>query len=76
VCGLDPFGSEQGPVEGSCGHGNETSGSIKYSESRYKFWQALTSQNGLHLISHYATRGHSTFELFYFIVCIATRLRA
>jgi hypothetical protein len=32
--GLDLFGSGEGPVEGSCEHGNETSGSIK-------FWEIL-----------------------------------
>jgi hypothetical protein len=28
-CGLDSYGSGQGPVEGSCEHGTEPSGSIK-----------------------------------------------
>jgi hypothetical protein len=32
--GLDWLGSGQGPVEGSCEHGNEPSGSIK-------FWEVL-----------------------------------
>jgi hypothetical protein len=31
-CGLDSFGSGQGQVAGSCEHGNEPSGSIKYGE--------------------------------------------
>jgi hypothetical protein len=30
--GLDRSGSEKDPVEGSCEHGNEPSGSIKYWE--------------------------------------------
>jgi hypothetical protein len=30
--GLDRSGSEYGPVEGSCEHGNELSGSLKYWE--------------------------------------------
>jgi len=29
VCGLDSSGSGQGPVAGSCEHGNEPSDSIK-----------------------------------------------
>jgi len=28
-CGLDSYGSGQGPVAGSCEHGNELLGSIK-----------------------------------------------
>jgi hypothetical protein len=31
-CGLDSSGSGQGPVAGSCEHGNEPSGSIKVGE--------------------------------------------
>jgi hypothetical protein len=31
-CGLDSSGSEQGPVAGSCEHGNEPSGSVKVGE--------------------------------------------
>jgi hypothetical protein len=31
-CGIDAFGSEQGPVTGSCEHGNKLSGSIKREE--------------------------------------------
>jgi hypothetical protein len=31
-CGLDQSGSEYGPVEGSCEHGREPSGSVKYWE--------------------------------------------
>jgi hypothetical protein len=29
-CRLDLSGSEKGPMEGSCEHGNEPSGSMKY----------------------------------------------
>jgi len=32
MCGLDTSRSEQGPVAGSCEHGNEPSGSIKDTE--------------------------------------------
>jgi len=28
-CGLDTYGSGQGPTAGSCGHGNKPSGSTK-----------------------------------------------
>jgi hypothetical protein len=31
-CGLEACGSGQGPVAGSCGHSNESSGSIKGGE--------------------------------------------
>jgi hypothetical protein len=31
-CGLDSSGSGEGPVAGSCEHGNEPSGSIKGGE--------------------------------------------
>jgi hypothetical protein len=31
-CGLDAYGSEQGPAAGSCEYGNESSGSIKGEE--------------------------------------------
>jgi hypothetical protein len=31
-CGMDSFGSRQGPVTDSCEHGNELSGSIKREE--------------------------------------------
>jgi hypothetical protein len=31
-CGLDSTGSGYGPLAGSCGHDNETSGSIKGEE--------------------------------------------
>jgi hypothetical protein len=31
-CGLDSFGSGQGPIAGCCEHGNELPGSIKGGE--------------------------------------------
>jgi hypothetical protein len=34
ACGLDPSGSGQGPMAGSCEHSNELSGSIKCWEVR------------------------------------------
>lgn len=34
-CGLDPFGSDQGPVAGSCKYGNEPPGSTNCRELLY-----------------------------------------
>jgi hypothetical protein len=41
--GLDSFGSVEGPVEGSCEHGIELSGSIQFREILEKLcdWQRL-----------------------------------
>jgi hypothetical protein len=46
--GLDPFGSGEGPVEGSCEHGIEPSGSIKCSE----FIELLHNWRFLHEVSY------------------------
>jgi hypothetical protein len=48
VCGLHSSGSEEGPVAGSCEHGNETSGSINGGEfldqlSNYKLLKDYAS---------------------------------
>jgi hypothetical protein len=53
ACGLDSSGSEWDPVAGSCGHGNEPSGSI-YAGNLLTSWATIsfTRRNLLHVVSN------------------------
>jgi hypothetical protein len=54
-CGLDSFGSGEGPLVGSCDHSNEPSGSIKGREFLHLLNRTLfhgVSQSGGHSVGH------------------------
>jgi len=59
-CGLDACCSVYGPMEGSCEHGNETSGSIKGGE--VLDYLGVASQKGL--CSMELVTIHSFFQMF------------
>jgi len=46
--GLDSSGSREGPMAGSCEHGNEPSSSVKSRQSLYYLSGLLASQEGLY----------------------------
>jgi hypothetical protein len=50
-CGLDSYGTEQGPVAGSCEHDNEPSGSIKGGEFHYWLTTSFSKGTLLHVVS-------------------------